>query len=321
MRGFNCVPFISCTAVSLGESALKELFEKQQSGVEPDLETRPISFLEDVVLSSSEKQVDLGVLVDSEKRSDPANHHRHMDGHHLHLSSCHECLELENSTIQSVRCASVENIPDLPDDLSCPGGEEEQPDDSWRKHRGARGKPPNVLIFTGVHEERYEVIRSLLTECIDTERYTVYPLQPKQALDEPWLENTLVLVLATEEVLTPELQLRFLTFLAQGGKVLGLSCSLCPAGIRLHSREDRRGQMSALRFTKADNTEVQLTVLASGRIYVREPHDGSVGEVELWGELSGQEKDMVIVRVTHGQDGGEAILCQVKTFLFHFISF
>lgn len=44
--------------------------------------------------------------------------HQHMEGHgrHLHLSSCHECLELENSTILSIKYTLVDNISDLPDD-------------------------------------------------------------------------------------------------------------------------------------------------------------------------------------------------------------
>ncbi|XP_062869938.1 biotin--protein ligase [Trichomycterus rosablanca] len=307
-------------SVSLRESALKELLEKQQSGIGTELESRPVGFPEDIVLSSasSEKQGQGAVEVseDQEVHREHTMNHQHMDGHHLHLSSCHECLELENSTIQSVKYASVENIPDLPDDLTSSDGEGELDDSfsEWKKYGGANSKPPNVLVFTGGCEERYEAVRSLLAECVDTDRYAIYPLRPKQALEEPWLENTLLLVLVTEEALSPELQLRFLTYLGQGGKVLGLSCSLCPAGLTLRSREERRGQICSLSFTKADRTEVQLRVLASGSTFVREPQDSSVGEVELWGELSGEseeEKDMVIVRVTHGEDGGEAVLCQV----------
>lgn len=46
------------------------------------------------------------------------NNHQHMQGqgHHFYLSSCHECLELENSTILSIKYTLVDNISDLPDD-------------------------------------------------------------------------------------------------------------------------------------------------------------------------------------------------------------
>lgn len=326
----------------LRESALNELLEKQQLGVNKKPDPFLSSIPKDTVLSSASEQQAEDIPQDLEKSTcrslcnqqepEPKTDHHHMDGHHLHLSSCHECLELENSTIQSVKYASVENIPDLPDDNTDTDVEDEYDEGflDWKKFNNRNSKPPNVLVYTGGCEERYKQVHLLLSECIDTDRYAIYPLQPQQALEEPWLENTLLLVLVTEEVLTPGLQLRFLTYLAQGGKVLGLSCLLCPAGLRLISREGQQGQICRLNFTKSDSTEVQLSVLASGNTYIREPHDASSGEVEMWGELSAkgeEEKDMVIVRVTQGEDGGEAVLCQVEktTFcrngwnLYHFI--
>ncbi|KAG9263645.1 biotin-protein ligase isoform X1 [Astyanax mexicanus] len=346
-------------SVSLRESALKELFEKQRSDVGKTLQSFPACLPKGVVLSTASlcEQEVLEVLqlrrksslrlsaarrdsdassAGSERRavreqpvseSDHAAEHHHMEGHHLHLSSCHECLELENSTILSVKYASVENIPDLPDDYECTGvddddeevGESVSPYFSGQSRRmNVNGKPPNVLVFTGGCEERYERVRSLLAECIDTDSYIIYPLRPQQALGEPWLESALLLVLATDQPLTPQLQLRFLDYLSQGGKVLGLSSTLCPGGLRLKPREGRRDQICRLSFTKADSSEVQLSVLASGSAYEREPQEGSSSaQVELWGELSTEkkdteEKDMVIVRVTHGEDSGEAVLCQVR---------
>ncbi|KAI5099886.1 biotin--protein ligase [Silurus meridionalis] len=308
-------------SVLLRESALKELIEKQQLGQEKKSNPVLSSLPKDTVLSPEDISQDLGksagvASCDQQVEPEHKTDHHHMDGHHLHLSSCHECLELENSTIQSVKYASVENIPDLPDDGTGTDVEEEVDESfsGWGRSDNTNGKPPNILVYTGGCEERYRQVHSLLAECIDTDRYAVYPLRPQQALEEPWLENTLLLVTVTEEELTPGLQLRFLTYLGQGGKVLGLSSSLCPAGLRLQSREEQRGQICRLNFTKSDSTEVQLSVLTSGKVYIREEHDACSGEVELWGELCGEgeeAKEMAIVRITHGQDGGEAILCQV----------
>ncbi|XP_066507604.1 biotin--protein ligase isoform X2 [Hoplias malabaricus] len=346
-------------SVLLRESALKELYEKHRVIVDKKLQPLPASVPKEIFLSAASPcnlepvdvlQVrrksslrlssvrrdsnassvgsDRKPLGDQQVESEHTAEHHHMEGHHLHLSSCHECLELENSTILSVKYASVENIPDLPDDYECTGldNEEEEakslsPYFSGQSRRvNTSGKPPNVLVFTGGSEEQYKRVHALLCECIDTDSYTVYPLKPQQALGEPWLENALLLVIATEQQLTPQLQLRFLDYLSQGGKVLGLSSTLCPAGLRLTSRVERKGRVCRLSFTKADSTEVQLSVMASGSMYEREPHDGSSAQVELWGELSNEgkeeeeeeEKDMVIVRVTHGEDSGEAVLCQVQ---------
>ncbi|XP_076017504.1 biotin--protein ligase isoform X2 [Genypterus blacodes] len=264
---------------------------------------------------------DLG-SVGLEEHSLGSHHHMEGHGHLLHLSSCHECLELENSTILSVKYASAENISDLPDDNSVILDKADETVDELEHDAKAsgencgydcKGKPPNVLVYTGGCQKRFEAIRQLLIECINMENYVVYPLQPQQALSEPWLDNTTLLVLAENEALTPQLQTCFLTYLSRGGRVLGLSSSLCPAGLSLEVRERRRGQISRLSFTKEDNTEIELSVLAHGKAFIRDPQGG--GEVELWGELKGdlcgQERDMVVIRVTHGEDGGEAVLCQV----------
>lgn len=273
-------------SVSLREAALQELIHSQQrrrlSAPAAPTHSRPPA---------------------PQQHPEPRSEHQHMDGHHLHLSSCTECLELENSTILSVRCASVENIPDLPED--CSAVEELGPGPEC-----VHGKPPNVLVFTDGCELQFQKIRLLLAECVDTERYTVYHLQPQQALSEPWLENTLLLVLAPEHPLPlpPPLQLRFLSYLSQGGRLLGLCCSLCPAGLTLRPRAPSHPQLCTLSFTRADSSQLQLSVVSSGSVFERDGSGG--GQVELWGQISGQE--MAIVRVTHGSDSGEAILCQVR---------
>ncbi|XP_051973437.1 biotin--protein ligase [Xyrauchen texanus] len=331
-------------SVSLRESALKELLERQGSDRSRKLQSKrlsesPANFLSGSSVSEREPRdilystlprksaSRLSVRRDSDTQSCGAEHspsrdlqeetteHRHMDGHHLHLSSCHECLELENSTILSVKFASVENIPDLPDDFTTMDGKDEEGGgfSGHSRRVNQNGKPPNVLVFTGGSEEQFQKVRSLLAECIDMDSYAIYPLRPQQALSEPWLDNALLLVLATDQTLTPQLQLCFLSYLSQGGKVLGLSSSLCPAGLMLRGRDTHKNHICTLNFTKSDSTELQLHVLASGSVYVRDPQDGGGGDVELWGEISTEdEKHMAIVRVTHGADSGEAVLCQVR---------
>ncbi|KAK7907074.1 hypothetical protein WMY93_015686 [Mugilogobius chulae] len=226
-------------------------------------------------------------------------HHQH---HHLHLSSCHECLELENSTILSVKYASVENIPDLPDDSAAVNGERDILDQDDFSNPGAdmSSKPPNVLVYTGDSQARFQSVQAVLSKCIDTDSYMIYQLSTQQALSDPWLDSCRLLVVAEgaqpDGTLWAHLQTRFLTYLSAGGRVLGLASLLCPAG-----------GVRTLSFTREDSSSVQLQVHTSGRAYVRDVQGG--GEVELWGELSGG--GMVIVRVTHGDDGGEAVLCQV----------
>ncbi|CAB1316547.1 unnamed protein product [Coregonus sp. 'balchen'] len=253
------------------------------------------------------------------------NNHQHMEGHghHLHLSSCHECLELENSTILSVKYASSTTSPTFP---MTTGDEtldkfEENEAESFRgqsRRVNVSGKPLNVLVYTGGCQERFQRVRSLLCECIDMDSYMVYPLRPQQALSERWLESVALLVLASDEPLTPQLQACFLAYLEQGGRVLGLSSTLFPTGLALVPRKSRRNQISKLSFTRADTTELDLSGLASGS-GAPEWCWEDPGEVELWGELKGDrdgvDKDMVIVRVKRGVEGGEAVLTEILTSL------
>ncbi|XP_043087719.1 biotin--protein ligase isoform X2 [Puntigrus tetrazona] len=274
-------------SVSLGETALEGLFEQDASKrIEAESRDSP-----ELCRRSSLHQPEL------------LSEHQH-----LHLSSCHECLELENSTILSVKFASAENIPDLPDDYTAAGTDDEEEEEEEEQRRRSGGKPPNLLVFTGGCEQRFQEIRSLLQNCVDTDTCAVYHLSPRQALSEPWLDNTLLLVLATDETLAPDLQLRFLSFLSRGGRLLGLSCSLCPAGLSLRPSQAPADRVCSLSFTRADCSELQLSVLSSGSVNERDGAGG--GQVELWGQTGAQE--MAIVRVTHGDDSGEAVLCQVR---------
>ncbi|KAJ3589269.1 hypothetical protein NHX12_010114 [Muraenolepis orangiensis] len=291
-----------------------------------------VAFIEDRLRLDNEAREGLGdrrgseplcgsLVINEEDRS--SRNHDHMDGlgHHLHLSSCHECLELETSTILSVKYTSAENIHNLSDDDSAcldggVGTLNEFEDDAagFSRHEDViGGKAPNVMVYTGGCQERFQRIYQLLAECIDMDRYVVYPLKPKQVLSEPWLQSTRLLVLAEEEPLAPQLQARFLSYLDQGGRVLGLSSTLCPAGLSLDRPAQRGRQVKTLSFTREDSTELELSVLTGGSVFVRDVGGG--GEVELWGELKGGvshgNTDMVIIRITHGDDGGEAVLCQV----------
>lgn len=261
---------------------------------------------------------ELGPFSDTEDHSLGNHHQMEGHGHHLHLSSCHECLELESSTILSVKYASVENIPDLPDDNSEGNSvDQTETDQNIGGLAHCSCKPPNVLVYTAGCQERFQAVSQLLSECINMENNIVYHLLPQQVLTDPWVENTRLLVLAEEEPLTPQLQACFLTYLSKGGRVLGLASSLCPAGICLESRERQHKQIRTLAFTREDSVELELQLLASGKVYIRDIQGG--GEVELWGELKSDivhQRDMVIVRVTHEEDGGEAVLCQVKKIIF-----
>ncbi|XP_077621622.1 biotin--protein ligase [Crocuta crocuta] len=234
---------------------------------------------------------------------------------HLHLSSCHECLELENSTIESVKFASAEKIPDLPCDPS--GRLEDIADDPHLEREGGRanitGKAPNILFYVGSASQeslgRFREVRSVLADCVDTESYTLYHLSRESALRDPWSDNCLLLVIATREAIPEDLSKKFMAYLSQGGKVLGLCSPFTLAGFPVARKDTLRDTVQNLVFSKADQTHVKLSVLSSGYVYEEGP-GGALSLGKLQGHLENEDKDRLIVQVPFGPCGGEAVLCQ-----------
>lgn len=236
---------------------------------------------------------------------------------HLHLSSCHECLELENSTIESVKFASAENIPDLPYDHS--GSSEGVADAACPEREGRRvtttGKAPNILIYVGSDSQealsRFQQVRSVLADCVDTDSYTLYQLPGESARRDPWSDNCLLLVIATRESVPKDLHQKFMAYLSQGGKVLGLSSPFTFAGFHVRSKDALRDTVQNLVFSRADQSQVKLSILSSGCIYDEGPGEW-LSVDRLQGRLENEDEDRLIVQVPFGTRGGEAVLCQVR---------
>ncbi|XP_015273427.1 PREDICTED: biotin--protein ligase [Gekko japonicus] len=240
----------------------------------------------------------------SEKEMSSGEHH------HLHLSSCHECLELENSTIESVKFASAENIPDLPDDYS--GSFEDVGNLAGDLKRvKLTGKPPNILIYVDSDsgKVKFEEIKSIIMECVDVNAYTVYQLLEEQVLSVPWADNALLLVIATSQPISDSVSKQFLAFMSKGGKILGLSASFTFGGIQIKNKDELTDTVQALVFSKDKDNEIKLNVLASGRIFKRETAE--IISVKLLGYFDNTDKDIMVVQMPYGNSGGEAILCQV----------
>ncbi|XP_028342414.1 biotin--protein ligase-like [Physeter macrocephalus] len=236
---------------------------------------------------------------------------------HLHLSSCHECLELENSTIESVKFASAENIPDLPYDYS--SGLEGVTYDLCPKREQRRvnltGKAPNILLYVGSDSQdalgRLQQVRSALADCVDTNCYALYHLPLESALRDPWPDNCLLVVIATRESIPEGLSRRFMAYLSQGGKVLGLSSPFTLAGFQVTRKAPLQDTVQSLVFCKADWSQVRLSVWSSGCVYEAGPGEPlSLGKLQ--GHLDSKDKDRLIVQVPFGTCGGEAVLCQVR---------
>ncbi|KAM6292447.1 biotin--protein ligase isoform 2-T3 [Porphyrio hochstetteri] len=231
--------------------------------------------------------------------------------HHLHFSSCHECLQLENSTIESVRFASAEDIAELSDD--CNSKLEEKNDDPLArgiKRLNFAGKSPNVLVYLGskAAKVRFGQVKSVLQECVGVDSYTIYQLHEEQVLKDPWIDNSVLLIIATEEPISEDNHKQFIKFLSKGGKILGFSSSFTFDGIQIKRKSKLKKSVREVVVSKLDSTEVKLNLLLSGYIFEVMKEDAS--KVKALSQLNNADKDAVIVRVPDGDSGGEAVLCQ-----------
>ncbi|XP_078088885.1 biotin--protein ligase isoform X2 [Mustelus asterias] len=237
----------------------------------------------------------------------------------LHLASCSECLELENSTIESVKYASAENLQDLPDDYCGSSDETVVGEDNLTantRQSNKSGKPPNVLIYVGSDYSQYLIkfqqIKSVLLDCLDNDSYVVYPLLEEQVLKVPWVDNTLLLVVACDGPVPEQIHARFMLYLSRGGKILGLCTSFSFGEVKISLTKELKEKIHKFCFTKSDGKDISLHAFISGKAFLREINstEEAAEDLELWGRLANPGKDIVIVRLPHGENGGEAVLCQ-----------
>ncbi|NXO61757.1 BPL1 ligase, partial [Phainopepla nitens] len=292
-------------SVHLKESALKELAQEAPSAKEK-------SAAMDAVTPAGKSGSGPGGEEKSKLEEEREHEETGAEHHQLHLSSCHECLQLENSTIESVKFASAENIPELPND--CSSKMEEKEDECLEKgikRINLAGKPPNILIYLGSEaaKARFEQVKSVLGQCVDAESYTIYQLQQEQVLRDPWIDNSLLLVLATEEPIPEASHEQFMKYLSSGGKILGFSSSFTFGGVQIKHRNKLRKAVHELVVSIKDSTEVKLNLLVSGCVF-EEGMKGDGSRVKVLSRLNNADKDTVIVHLTHGSSGGEAILSQ-----------
>ncbi|NXP59481.1 BPL1 ligase, partial [Chloropsis cyanopogon] len=293
-------------SVHLEESFLKELAREAPSAKEKSSDMDAVTPAGKSGLGGAEEEKS---KLEEEKEQEETGAGEH---HHLHLSSCHECLQLENSTIESVKFASAENIPELPDDCSSRTQEEEdQCLQKGFKRINLAGKPPNILIYLGSEpaKGRFEQVKSVLRECIDAECYALYQLHQEQVLRDPWADNALLLLIATEEPIPEAIHRHFMQFLSRGGKILAFASSFTFGGVQIKRKNELRKVVHELVVSRQDSTEVKLNLLVSGCVF-EEGMKGDGSRVRVLSRLSNADKDTVIVHLAHGSSGGEAILSQ-----------
>ncbi|XP_057266051.1 biotin--protein ligase isoform X1 [Pezoporus wallicus] len=316
-------------SVHLQETTLKELVEVEPSVKEQSVSSTQMDEVTPAATFGTTLKSGLGVAETAgqceeeksklKKESEPEDESNSLsdketgtgEHHRLHLSTCHECMQLENTTIESVRYASAEDIPKLSDDCNSTLEGNDGFLAKGIKRVNLAGKPPNILIYLGSETAKveFEQVKSILQECIDADSYTVYQLHEEQVLKAPWVDNSLLLVIATDEPISEENHKQFMKFLSKGGKILGFSSSFTFGGIQIKRRNNLKKVVHELVFSKMDSTEMKLNLLVSGCIF-EEVMEEDTSKVKILSRLNNADKDTVIVHLSYGDSGGEAVLSQ-----------
>ncbi|XP_063433359.1 biotin--protein ligase-like [Mytilus trossulus] len=88
-------------------------------------------------------------------------------------------------------------------------------------------KPPNVLVYAGKKDSarKFQNIKSVFEQCINTDCYILYHLKHDQVASIPWADNCALLVVSCDN-LYDRVDAAFLQFIEQGGKVISFGSSL-----------------------------------------------------------------------------------------------
>jgi hypothetical protein len=95
---------------------------------------------------------------------------------------------------------------------------------SWKFVRQASvAKPPNVLVYAGKIDSvrKFNKVKKIMQQCLDSESYVIYHLKHEELETTPWIENTVLLVLASKKKYTDANE-TFMKYFRAGGKILGL---------------------------------------------------------------------------------------------------
>lgn len=283
--------------------ALKE-GDSLKTAQEPNVSSSEKDPKKGMGVAESTEEARGGRDTDTRQKEDGSGEHLH-----LHLSSCHECLELENCTIESVKFASAENIPELPDDCSSLEDSSDVNGLKETSNLNRSGKPPNVLIYgSSASQDQLQQVIDVLLQCIDPSRYVVYPLPEEQVLRAPWMDNCLLLVVVAGEPIPSEVQNLFTSYMGNGGKILGLSSSFTFANLSLRRRSQLLESIQDFVFDRPNGNQINFKGIANGYVYEMHTDD----RVDGWGYTDSDSPDVIMVHQTCGDCGGEAVLCQVR---------
>ena len=174
---------------------------------------------------------------------------------------------------------------------------------------GSLGKPPNILIYTDSDEDqpiRFIIVVNLLQQCISREHYAMYHLKRSQVTSTPWIENTVMLILAADKVPRQGIAECFLAYFINGGLLFSLACNFDELFLR---RSDvSKPNLKVLKLNYEDLKDIHVLGIDGGYINIEPSKDPNLSIVPLAKDLNNLP---LIVKIHHATDKGTAIFSRV----------
>ncbi|ESO02413.1 hypothetical protein HELRODRAFT_65278 [Helobdella robusta] len=176
-------------------------------------------------------------------------------------------------------------------------------------------KPPNILIYTGSNEDTtksYMNTYSILSQCLSRDRYVVYHLKRNQINTTPWIENTMVLILAVNKIPKNDDENVFLRYFLGGGCVISLACNFDEFFVRrVKSLAEMSGTNYIVRLKYGKWNDV--SVVSGCNVGYDDVAPSILDEVSCTPlAQDSQSNNQLIVLARHHLSSGVALLSQVN---------
>ena len=169
-------------------------------------------------------------------------------------------------------------------------------------------KPPNVLVYIGKKDRvRYfDAVKRLFSRCVNLECYVIYNLKHEDIFSTPWMDNTALLVVASDKCYDGTHQM-FIDYFNSGGRVINFVNNLDESFIAKSKSLSATNSVLPLTYRQWSN----ITVISGYYEYLDLTSLRKDVELESVA-VNSQTGNSVIVKATHQKSKGIMLLCQVK---------
>ena len=171
------------------------------------------------------------------------------------------------------------------------------------------GKPPNVMIYCGKKDSsrQFEAVKQIMQQCLNPDKYVIYHLKHEQVVRDPWMDNAVMLIIASEKAYDGTDKV-FFQYFQSGGTVVSFSC---PGFDNLFDfkKVPLRSSASVLSMNYGEKYS-NVSVIGGRQLY--QTLSSSLASVSMSSLAKDVKTELpVILEVCHEETAGVAILSQV----------